>query len=106
MLEMETTEEQRETRAAQQEKGYSLVARERFDQYNDNLKTMRFTIGGAEIGTARPVIIAGPCTVHSRQQTIETALLVKEGGADLLRGGAYKPRTSPYSFQGLGRKGL
>ena len=107
MLGLETmTEEQRETRAAQQEKGYSLVARERFDQYKDNLKTMRFTIGGVEIGTAKPVIIAGPCTVHSRDQTIETALRVKEGGADLLRGGAYKPRTSPYSFQGLCLEGL
>ncbi|MDO8511068.1 MAG: 3-deoxy-7-phosphoheptulonate synthase, partial [Nanoarchaeota archaeon] len=67
---------------------------------------MRFTIGRVEIGTAKPVIIAGPCTVHSREQTIETALQVKAGGADLLRGGAYKPRTSPYSFQGLGLEGL
>lgn len=107
MLGLETmTEKQRETRAAQQEKGYWLVARERFDEYKDNLKTMQFTIGRVEIGTAKPVIIAGPCTVHSRDQTIETALRVMEGGADLLRGGAYKPRTSPYSFQGLGLEGL
>jgi 3-deoxy-7-phosphoheptulonate synthase len=51
-------------------------------------------------------VIAGPCTVESEQQTIETARAVKESGADMLRGGAFKPRTSPYAFQGLGLKGL
>ncbi len=51
-------------------------------------------------------VIAGPCTVESERQTIETARAVKESGADMLRGGAFKPRTSPYAFQGLGLKGL
>jgi 3-deoxy-7-phosphoheptulonate synthase len=51
-------------------------------------------------------IIAGPCTVENEKQTIETARAVKEAGADMMRGGAFKPRTSPYAFQGLGLKGL
>jgi 3-deoxy-7-phosphoheptulonate synthase len=51
-------------------------------------------------------VIAGPCTVENERQTIETARAVKESGADMLRGGAFKPRTSPYAFQGLGLKGL
>jgi 3-deoxy-7-phosphoheptulonate synthase len=50
--------------------------------------------------------MAGPCAVESREQIIETAYMVKEAGAHLLRGGAFKPRTSPYSFQGLGEEGL
>ncbi len=52
------------------------------------------------------VVIAGPCSVESEEQTLQTALLVKEAGAQMLRGGAFKPRTSPYSFQGLGLEGL
>jgi 3-deoxy-7-phosphoheptulonate synthase len=52
------------------------------------------------------VIIAGPCSVESEEQLIETARVVKEAGADFLRGGVFKPRTSPYAFQGLGLKGL
>ncbi|MCX8022092.1 MAG: 3-deoxy-7-phosphoheptulonate synthase [Syntrophorhabdaceae bacterium] len=51
-------------------------------------------------------VIAGPCSVESEKQTIETAIAVKKAGADMLRGGAFKPRTSPYAFQGLGLKGL
>jgi 3-deoxy-7-phosphoheptulonate synthase len=51
-------------------------------------------------------VIAGPCTVEGERQTVETAWAVKEAGADMLRGGAFKPRTSPYAFQGLGLKGL
>jgi 3-deoxy-7-phosphoheptulonate synthase len=51
-------------------------------------------------------LIAGPCTVESRQQTLETARAVRDGGATMFRGGAYKPRTSPHAFQGLGRAGL
>ncbi len=57
--------------------------------------------GGPEI-----IVMAGPCSVESRQQIIETAIAVKEAGAKVLRGGAFKPRTSPYSFQGHGLKGL
>jgi 3-deoxy-7-phosphoheptulonate synthase len=63
-------------------------------------------IGGAKIGGEHFALIAGPCTVESREQTLSTARVVKAAGANLLRGGAYKPRTSPYSFQGLGEAGL
>ncbi|MET0815910.1 MAG: 3-deoxy-7-phosphoheptulonate synthase, partial [Solirubrobacteraceae bacterium] len=51
-------------------------------------------------------LIAGPCTVESREQTLTTARCVAAGGATMLRGGAFKPRTSPHTFQGLGRAGL
>lgn len=63
-------------------------------------------IGPLRIGGNRIVVIAGPCAVESREQIIETACLVREAGAVILRGGAFKPRTSPYAFQGLGEKGL
>ncbi|MFW9798972.1 MAG: 3-deoxy-7-phosphoheptulonate synthase [Candidatus Thorarchaeota archaeon] len=63
-------------------------------------------VGDVEIGGKRPVIIAGPCSVESREQILESAELVKDCGGDILRGGAFKPRTSPYSFQGLGVEGL
>lgn len=64
------------------------------------------TIGPAQIGGNRFCVIAGPCSVESRDQILETAKAVKDGGATVLRGGAYKPRTSPYSFQGLEEEGL
>ncbi|HXF60436.1 MAG TPA: 3-deoxy-7-phosphoheptulonate synthase [Caldilineaceae bacterium] len=66
------------------------------------------TIPGADvrIGGDEIIIMAGPCSVESRQQILEAAHAVKEAGARVLRGGAFKPRTSPYSFQGLGLKGL
>jgi len=63
-------------------------------------------IGGRKIGGNHFALIAGPCTVESREQTLSTARTVKEAGATLFRGGAYKPRTSPYAFQGLGQEGL
>jgi 3-deoxy-7-phosphoheptulonate synthase len=63
-------------------------------------------IGGRRIGGEHFMTIAGPCTVESREVMLDTARVVKESGAQLLRGGAYKPRTSPYSFQGLGGEGL
>lgn len=63
-------------------------------------------VGPIKIGGQRIVVIAGPCAVESREQIIEAAKCVKESGAVILRGGAFKPRTSPYSFQGLGEKGL
>src|SRR3954464_405380 len=63
-------------------------------------------IGGRKIGGERFMTIAGPCTVESREGMLATARLVRDAGAQLLRGGAYKPRTSPYSFQGLGGEGL
>ncbi len=64
------------------------------------------SVGPVTIGGARVVVMAGPCSVESRQQILETAHAVKEAGASILRGGAFKPRSSPYSFQGLGEEGL
>lgn len=63
-------------------------------------------IRGIKIGDGTPVVMAGPCAVESREQLMETAQLVKEGGAQFIRGGAYKPRTSPYAFQGIEEEGL
>src|SRR5213080_3223632 len=63
-------------------------------------------IGGRRIGGEHFALIAGPCTVESRDQTLTTADVVAQAGATMLRGGAYKPRTSPYAFQGLGQEGL
>lgn len=63
-------------------------------------------VGDAAIGGGKPVIIAGPCAVENEEQILETARGVKAAGAHILRGGAYKPRTSPYAFQGLGKEGL
>ncbi len=63
-------------------------------------------LNGLQVGGPTVAIIAGPCSVESRQQIIESAHAVKEAGATALRGGAFKPRTSPYSFQGLGEEGL
>ena len=71
-------------------------------------KSGRTTIrlGGVELGGDDFVVMAGPCTVESREQVIETARGVQRHGAHVLRGGAYKPRSSPHSFQGLGEEGL
>lgn len=63
-------------------------------------------IKGVHVGGSEIVIIAGPCAVESREQLFETARSVKESGAMILRGGAFKPRSSPYNFQGLGEEGL
>jgi 3-deoxy-7-phosphoheptulonate synthase len=63
-------------------------------------------IEGRKVGGDNFALIAGPCTVESREQTLQTAHVVRDAGATLLRGGAYKPRTSPYAFQGLGQEGL
>ncbi len=63
-------------------------------------------INGIVIGMKQVVTMAGPCAIESREQLMETAAAVKEAGAQVLRAGAFKPRTSPYSFQGLGLKGL
>jgi 3-deoxy-7-phosphoheptulonate synthase len=69
-------------------------------------KTGGITIGEITIGGPEVVVIAGPCSVESREQLLETAEGVKRAGATMLRGGAYKPRTSPYEFQGLGIEAL
>jgi len=63
-------------------------------------------VNGVSIGGQSLVVMAGPCAVESRDQLLETAHIVKQAGARVLRGGAFKPRTSPYSFQGLGEEGL
>jgi 3-deoxy-7-phosphoheptulonate synthase len=79
---------------------YKLVSREFHPQ--DSV----VSIGGVAVGGEHVVVIAGPCAVESKDQTLTIARCVKSLGADLLRGGAFKPRTSPYSFQGLGEEGL
>ncbi len=81
-------------------KPYKLVSRE------FKPKDTLLNIDGIEIGGKKLVIIAGPCSVESREQIILTAKEVKKAGASMLRGGAFKPRTSPYTFQGLGEEGL
>ena len=63
-------------------------------------------VGGVEIGGERVVVMAGPCSVESRDQIERAADIVADGGAQVIRGGAFKPRSSPYSFQGLGEEGL
>jgi len=65
-----------------------------------------FEIAGRSVGGPNFALIAGPCTVESREQTLTAAYAVKDAGATMFRGGAYKPRSSPYAFQGLGRAGL
>jgi 3-deoxy-7-phosphoheptulonate synthase len=69
-------------------------------------KDTRVNCGGVEIGGEKIVVIAGPCAVESEAQLMEAARAVKKAGASILRGGAFKPRTSPFSFQGLQKKGL
>ena len=63
-------------------------------------------VGGVPVGGTQVVVMAGPCAVESAEQLEQTARKVRAGGASILRGGAFKPRTSPYSFQGLGIQGL
>lgn len=79
---------------------YKLASRQ-FHPENSIFPLDGFTVGGDELA-----VIAGPCSVESRAQIIETAHAVKEAGANALRGGVFKPRTSPYAFQGLGEEGL
>jgi 3-deoxy-7-phosphoheptulonate synthase len=79
---------------------YKLASRE-FHPRDSVFPLNGFTVGGEEIA-----IIAGPCSVESRAQLLETAHAVREAGAHALRGGVFKPRTSPYVFQGLGEEGL
>lgn len=81
-------------------KPYKLASRE--FKRDDSV----FPVGPVKVGGNRLVVIAGPCAVESREQIFETADIVAASGGVMLRGGAYKPRTSPYSFQGLGEEGL
>ncbi|MFI5957036.1 3-deoxy-7-phosphoheptulonate synthase [Cryptosporangium sp. NPDC051539] len=79
---------------------YKLVSRE------NHLRTSTVNVRGVPIGPDSVTLIAGPCAVETPEQTLEAALMAKRAGAALMRGGAYKPRTSPYAFQGLGVDGL
>ncbi len=81
-------------------KPYKLVSRE---VHPENTV---IEVGGIFLGGAEPTLIAGPCSVESEARTLDIARRVKEAGAHLFRAGAFKPRTSPYSFQGLGNEGL
>lgn len=81
-------------------KPYKLISREH------NPRPAAVMVGSARVGGGTVAVMAGPCSVESREQIMQTARAVKEAGATALRGGAYKPRTSPYSFQGLGPEGL
>ncbi|MFW5728233.1 MAG: 3-deoxy-7-phosphoheptulonate synthase, partial [Spirochaetota bacterium] len=81
-------------------KPYKLASRE--FKKDDTLAQ----VGPLRVGAGRIAVIAGPCAVESREQIMESAHRVRESGAVMLRGGAFKPRTSPYSFQGLGQTGL
>jgi 3-deoxy-7-phosphoheptulonate synthase len=82
------------------QKRYKLVSREA------HRTDSTVTAGGVVIGGRKFVVMAGPCSVESETQLMTTAQAVKKAGATVLRGGAFKPRTSPYEFQGLGEKGL
>ncbi len=82
------------------QKPFKLVSRE-FKSENTVVRVNGVKIGGEEL-----VVMAGPCSVEDRKQVLETAIFMKELGVKVLRGGAFKPRTSPYTFQGLGEKGL
>ena len=81
-------------------KGWPLAAR------SSNPKGTRITIGGVTIGGDDFKVMAGPCSVESKEQVMSTARIVKEAGAVMLRGGAFKPRTNPYAFQGMGWEGV
>jgi 3-deoxy-7-phosphoheptulonate synthase len=81
-------------------KAYKLVSRE------TKPENTIVTVNGVQVGAEAAVFCGGPCAVESREQILESARAVKAAGGELLRGGAYKPRTSPYSFQGLGEAGL
>ncbi len=79
---------------------YKLASRE------INNETSILNVGNVEVGNKKIPVIAGPCSVENEEQMLETARAVKAAGASMLRGGAFKPRTSPYTFQGLGEDGL
>ena len=79
---------------------YKLVSREHHPSRSV------ITVGGVPIGPDTVTVIAGPCTVETPEQTLTSALMAKDAGASMLRGGAFKPRTSPYALQGLGEAGL
>jgi len=83
-----------------------LVSRGNDSVRDEHDGTRTVQVGKVSFGGPRPVVIAGPCSVESHEQMLEVARAVKLAGADMLRGGAFKPRTSPHDFQGLGLEGL
>jgi len=83
-----------------------LISRRVVQCSGDPTETRVVTAGKVRFGDARPVVIAGPCAVESYEQTLALGYSVKSAGAEMLRGGAFKPRTSPHDFQGLGIEGL
>lgn len=89
-------------RMIHESQAFKLVSREFQDQEQDTI----VKVNGVAIGGKAVVVVAGPCSVENEKQIMETAKAVKKSGAELFRGGAFKPRTSVYSFQGLGEDGL
>ena len=85
---------------------YPIVSRTHESLGYGTTGTQIVNVGSVAFGADRPVVIAGPCSVESHAQTLELARAVKACGGDMLRGGAFKPRTSPHDFQGLGLEGL
>jgi len=90
-----------ENKAENAEPKNALPLVSRAERANSIVRVKNVAIGGGDA-----VVMAGPCSVESREQVVSTALAIKQSGALVLRGGAYKPRTSPYDFQGLGIEGL
>ncbi|HEV2781544.1 MAG TPA: 3-deoxy-7-phosphoheptulonate synthase [Actinophytocola sp.] len=88
------------SRVTQISSGFKLVSREQHQERSV------VQVGSVSIGPDTVTLIAGPCAVETPEQTMESARMAQRAGAKLLRGGAFKPRTSPYAFQGLGRRGL
>jgi len=82
------------------------VLRRCWPEYADEATTHTVAVRDVEFGGTGPVIIAGPCAIESKEQTLGIARTVRAAGGQLLRGGVFKPRTNPYSFQGLGAEGL
>lgn len=87
-------------------KNFRLIARDGKPEYEGTLNAREVQVGPVTFGGPDPVVIGGPCAVESLEQTLAIARKVAKAGGDCLRGGAFKPRTSPYSFQGLGEEGL
>ncbi|GAB2461620.1 3-deoxy-7-phosphoheptulonate synthase [Jatrophihabitans fulvus] len=85
---------------------YKLVSAQNSQNSGEGTKRTTIRVGGVPIGPDTFTLIAGPCAVETPEQTLESARMAQQAGATLLRGGAYKPRTSPYAFQGLGEAGL
>jgi 3-deoxy-7-phosphoheptulonate synthase len=81
-------------------KPYKLASRESHEGKSE------IAVGAVKVGGADFVVMAGPCAIESEEQLLQTAYVAKKGGAQILRGGAFKPRTSPYSFQGMEEEGL